>query len=41
MIIPLYRQAEIYILQPNVHDTGFLEWSAATVCAPETMWLGK
>jgi peptide/nickel transport system substrate-binding protein len=41
MIIPLYRQAEIYILQPNVHDTGFLEWSAATVCTPETMWLGK
>jgi peptide/nickel transport system substrate-binding protein len=41
MIIPLYRQSEIYILQPNVHDTGFLEWSAATVCTPETMWLGK
>ena len=41
MIIPLYRQAEIYILQPNVHDTGFLEWSAATVCTPETMWLSK
>jgi peptide/nickel transport system substrate-binding protein len=41
MFIPLYRQAEIYILQPNVHDTGFLEWSAATVCTPETMWLSK
>jgi peptide/nickel transport system substrate-binding protein len=41
LFIPLYRQAEIYILQPNLHDTGFLEWSAATVCTPETMWLGK
>jgi peptide/nickel transport system substrate-binding protein len=41
MTIPLYRQSEIYILQPEVHDTGYLEWSPATVCTPETMWLGK
>jgi peptide/nickel transport system substrate-binding protein len=41
MTIPLYNQSEIYILQPEVHDTGYLEWSPATVCTPETMWLGK
>ena len=41
MTIPLYHVSEIYILQPNVHDTGFLEWSPSTVCTPEAMWLGK
>jgi peptide/nickel transport system substrate-binding protein len=41
MIIPLYRQAEIYIMQPNVQDTGFLDWSAATVCTAETMRMSK
>jgi peptide/nickel transport system substrate-binding protein len=41
MTIPLYHQSEIYILQPNVHDTGFLEWSPNTVCTPEVMWIGK
>jgi peptide/nickel transport system substrate-binding protein len=41
MTIPLYNQSEIYILQPEVHDTGYLEWSPATVCTPDTMWLSK
>ena len=41
MTIPLYNVSEIYIFQQNVHDTGFLEWSASTVCTPEAMWLGK
>jgi peptide/nickel transport system substrate-binding protein len=41
MIIPLYNQSEIYVVQPEVHDTGYLQWSPATVCTPETMWLGK
>jgi hypothetical protein len=41
MFIPLYNVSEIYVLQPNVHDTGFLEWSPSTVCTPESMWLSK
>lgn len=41
MTIPLYNANDIYILQQNVHDTGFLEWSASTVCTPDAMWLGK
>jgi peptide/nickel transport system substrate-binding protein len=41
MTIPLYNQSEIYILQPEVNGTGYLDWSPATVCTPETMWLGK
>jgi peptide/nickel transport system substrate-binding protein len=41
MTIPLYNVSEIYILQADVHDTGYLEWSPATVCTPEAMWLGK
>ena len=41
MTIPLYHQSESYIIQPNVRDTGFLEWSPSTVCTPEAMWLAK
>ena len=41
MIIPLYHIYEMYVVQPNVHDTGYTEWSAATVYAPENAWLGK
>ncbi len=41
MFIPLYNVSEIYVIQPNVHDTGFLEWSPSTVCTPEAMWLSK
>jgi peptide/nickel transport system substrate-binding protein len=40
-VIPLYYVSEIYVVQPNVHGTGFCEWSAATVCTPDAMWLGK
>jgi peptide/nickel transport system substrate-binding protein len=41
MIIPIYYIAEMYVVQPNVHDTGYCEWSASTVNTPETTWLSK
>jgi peptide/nickel transport system substrate-binding protein len=41
MIIPIYYIPELYVVQPNVHDTGYCEWSAATVNTPETTWLSK
>ncbi len=41
MFIPLYYVSEMYIVQPNVHDTGYCEWSASTVNTPETTWLSK
>jgi peptide/nickel transport system substrate-binding protein len=41
MIIPVYYIAEMYVVQPNVHDTGYCEWSASTVNTPETTWLSK
>jgi peptide/nickel transport system substrate-binding protein len=41
MIIPLYYIYEMYVVQPNVHDTGYCEWSASTVNTPETTWLSK
>jgi len=41
MIIPIYYVYEMYALQPNVHDTGYCEWSSTTVNTPETTWLGK
>jgi len=41
MIIPLYYVYEMYVVQKNVHDTGYCEWSASTVNTPEVTWLGK
>jgi hypothetical protein len=41
MFIPLYYVSEMYVVQPNVHDTGYCEWSASTVNTPETTWLSK
>ena len=41
MIIPIYYIYEMYVVQPNVHDTGYCEWSATTVNTPETTWLSK
>ena len=41
MFIPIYYVYEMYVVQPNVHDTGYCEWSASTVNTPETTWLSK
>jgi hypothetical protein len=41
MFIPLYYVSEMYVVQPNVRDTGYCEWSAATINTPETTWLSK
>ena len=41
MIIPIYYIYEMYVVQPNVRDTGYCEWSASTVNTPETTWLSK
>ncbi len=41
LFIPIYYVYEMYVLQPNVHDTGYCEWSASTVNTPETTWLSK
>jgi peptide/nickel transport system substrate-binding protein len=41
MFIPIYYQYEMYVVQPNVHDTGYCEWSSSTVNTPETTWLSK
>jgi hypothetical protein len=41
MIVPIYYIYEMYVVQPNVHDTGYCEWSASTVFTPETAWLSK
>ena len=41
MFIPLYYVSEMYIVQPNVRDTGYCEWSASTINTPETTWLSK
>ncbi len=41
MIVPIYYIYEMYVIQPNVHDTGYCEWSASTVFTPETAWLSK
>jgi len=41
MIIPIYYIYEMYVVQPNVRDTGYCEWSATTVNTPETTWLSK
>ncbi len=41
MFIPIYYQYEMYVVQPNVHDTGYCEWSSSTINTPETTWLSK
>ena len=41
MFIPIYYIYEMYVVQPNVHDTGYCVWSASTVFTPETAWLSK
>ena len=41
MIVPIYYVHEMYVLQPNVHDTGYTEWSSTTINTPEVTWLGK
>ena len=41
MIIPIYNVYEMYVVQPNVHDTGYCQWSSGTVNTPESTWLGK
>jgi hypothetical protein len=40
-IIPVYYVNEMYILQPNVKDSGYNEWSAGTISTPEKAWLAK
>ena len=40
-VIPIYYVNEMYILQPNVHDSGYNEWSAGTISTPEKAWLSK
>ena len=41
MYIPIYQVPVIYVLQPNVHDSGYNEWSIQTVNTPEATWLSK
>jgi peptide/nickel transport system substrate-binding protein len=41
MFIPIYYVYEMYVVQPNVHDTGYTEWSSTTVFTPHTAWIGK
>ncbi len=41
LIIPIYYVSEMYVMQPNVHDTGYTEWSSSTVFTPHNAWLGK
>jgi peptide/nickel transport system substrate-binding protein len=41
MIIPIYYVFEMYVVQPNVRDTGYCEWSATTTNTPERTWLSK
>jgi peptide/nickel transport system substrate-binding protein len=40
-VIPIYYVSEMYILQPNVRDSGYNEWSAGTISTPEKAWLSK
>ena len=41
MFIPLYYVYEMYVMQPEVRDTGYTIWSASTVNTPETTWLAE
>jgi hypothetical protein len=40
-VTPIYYVNEMYILQPNVRDSGYNEWSAGTIWTPEKAWLAK
>jgi len=40
-VIPIYYFNEMYILQSNVRDSGYNEWSAGTISTPEKAWLAK
>ena len=40
-VIPIYYVSEMYILQQNVRDSGYNEWSAGTISTPEKAWLAK
>jgi peptide/nickel transport system substrate-binding protein len=40
-VIPVYYVNEMYILQQNVNDSGYNEWSAGTISTPEKAWLSK
>jgi len=40
-VIPIDHSSEFRIMQPNVYDTGYFEWSGATVFTPERIWLGQ
>lgn len=40
-IIPIYYVNEMYIVQPNLRDSGYNEWSASTIHTPEKTWLSK
>ena len=41
MFIPIYYVYEMNVVQSNVHDTGYTEWSSTTVFTPHTAWIGK
>jgi peptide/nickel transport system substrate-binding protein len=41
MVVPVYYVYEMYIVRPNVHDTGYAEYSGSTVYRPENAWLSK
>jgi peptide/nickel transport system substrate-binding protein len=41
MIIPIYYVYEMYALQPNVHDTGYCEWSSSTINTPDATWISR
>jgi hypothetical protein len=38
---PVHYVYEMYITRPNIHDTGYAEWSGSTIYRPENAWLGK
>jgi peptide/nickel transport system substrate-binding protein len=40
-VIPIYYVNEMYILQQNVKDSGYNEWSAGSISTPEKAWLAK
>jgi peptide/nickel transport system substrate-binding protein len=40
-VIPVYYVNEMYILQSNVKDSGYNEWSAGSISTPERAWLAK
>jgi peptide/nickel transport system substrate-binding protein len=40
-VIPIYYVNEMYILQPNVKDSGYNEYSAGSISTLEKAWLSK